>query len=112
MADILYLQADNDFDVSLDLGTTGLTVTCLVSATKTQTAVAIDAALTPTITEVGTSGVYAGVIQGSAITSKLCTPIAPATTDYKNKLVYLIWKVGTDFHAFRTCIVRDYRQAS
>ena len=107
MADILELHPDNDTNASLTLGTTGLTVTAHIQATRFPGGTAIHADLTPTITEVGATGTYTGVIQGSAITARLTN----ATPTYTNKLVYLIWKVGTDFHSYRTCVVKDSRVA-
>lgn len=119
MPDIRTLYADNDFDVGEAIvdgdgdPATGLTLLAYISATKERTtAVAIDPTLSLTLTETpASSGTYVGVIQGSAIQAKLCTPIAPATTDYRGKLVYLIKKAGTDYFSHRTCVVKDYRVA-
>jgi hypothetical protein len=111
MPDILYLQADNDFHVSITLTdedgdpVVGLTPDAFISATKDRsTASAIHGDLTPTMSATDAQGLSTGTIQGSAITARLI----PA---YVNEAVYLIRKSGTDYFSYRTCFVKDHRRA-
>jgi hypothetical protein len=112
MADIALLQADNDWDASYTFESggvpaVGLVVTGYVSATRAKgTEAPIHADLTPTMTNTDAQGLTTGTLQGSAITARLT-----ANPLYNGKVVYFIWKSGTDFFAYRTCFVKDHRVA-
>jgi hypothetical protein len=112
MAAIRFLEADNDFNAGITLTdedgdpVTGLTITAFISATRNQTtATAINPDLSTTLTEdPALSGIYTGVIQGSAITERLCNA---SPTSYTNQRVYLMRKSGQDYHKPVPCRVRD-----
>lgn len=112
MPPVRLLEADNDFDASITLTNsdgsplTGLlNVIAFISETRQQTtATAIHSDLQVSLTETpASSGIYVGVIQGSAITERLCN----AVPSYTNRRVYLMRKTGQDYHKPVTCRVRD-----
>lgn len=70
---------------------TGATVTFYVATTAPYDASTIHASLQLTLTEVGSTGIYYGTLQGSDKTTQLA-----ATADLTT--LYLHWKVGQDYH--------------
>ena len=81
-------------------GLTGLT--CHYAATKT--GATIDASLSVSASERGSTGRYYGVHQGSDLTTYLAA--------YVGKRVFRVLAKGTDIHAYTTVTVKAAREAA
>lgn len=86
---------------------TGLTITAFLSLSglTNGTATAINAALSKTLTQVGTTGVYQGTFDGNDLTTYL-GPLADGAT------VYLHIRSGSDYWESAAITVKRRRAAS